>query len=63
MSKASIYTINGGAEIAYQKGTSRAVVKKDGSEFHEVKENGEWRAARGYFHPHFIAKVKALVSA
>ncbi len=56
---ASIYTMKNGAEVAFQRGTSRVVTSKNGDTLrHEVKEAGAWRPARGYFKPHFIQSVK-----
>ena len=60
----AIYTINNATELAFQKGTSRVVVSRSNSaKRHEVKENGEWRPARGYFKPNFIEVVKNAVRA
>lgn len=60
--KASIYTMNNGAEVAYQRGTSRVVTDKAGETLrHEVKEAGSWRDARGYFKPNFIQAVKEAI--
>jgi hypothetical protein len=60
--KASIYTLNNGTEVAYQRGTSRVVTNKAGEILrHEVKEAGAWREARGYFKPRFIEMVKGML--
>ena len=63
MTTTAIYTINGGAEIAYQKGKSRVVVSKGGAKRCEVMERGAWRASRGYLKPNHIEEVKSAVRA
>lgn len=56
---ASIYTMKNGAEVAFQRGTSRVVTDNAGKTLrHEVKESGAWRPARGYFKPYLVQAVR-----
>ena len=58
--KAFIYSLNNGQATAYQWNNSRMVFD-DASPLGrpEVKQNGEWRRAKGYLDPNLVDKVKS----
>lgn len=62
MAKVSIYSIENNTAIVYQKGTSRIVVFKDGTEDHQTFRGGKWQHAKGYLNPNFVENVKSEIN-
>lgn len=64
---AQIYSMNGGAQMAYQMGNRRAIIARTGGEVrYNVRDNAksEWRhAISGPHVKTHIEKVKAAVNA